>query len=150
MVGAVAMGGTADRNGRIDRRIGSVLSASSVPQCAGRDNHPIGQLRLRSRRVRSITGSGLMISGKAKALFLLAVMFGLGAASGALWKSRHGHREFWKSPDYVERRLKKMTSRLHLSPEEQQKIPAIIEKSQDRMTQGLTSIHQDSVQSIGP
>ncbi len=96
-----------------------------------------------------------MMNGKSKAILFLGVMYGLGAASGVLWKCRHDHRDFWKSPDFVERRVKKMASRLHLSAEQVQTVRGIIEKSHERarqvnerMTQELSVIHRDSVQSI--
>ena len=96
-----------------------------------------------------------MISGKAKAILLVGVMYGLGVASGLLWQRRHDHRDFWKSQNFVERRVKKLTSRLHLTPDQSQTVHGIIQKTHERgkqardhMTQELTIIHRDSVKSI--
>ena len=95
------------------------------------------------------------MSGKVKVVLLVGVMYGLGVASGILWQHRHDPRNFWKSTDFIERRVKKLTNRLHLTPEQSQATREIIQKTHERgkiahdhMMQEMAVIHRDSMQSI--
>src|SRR5258708_19153900 len=94
------------------------------------------------------------MNGKVKAFLLLVVMYGLGLASGILWITRHNHADFCKSPDFVERRTKKLSSRLHLTPDQSQTVHGILQhshqrakKAHDQIAQEMSVIHRDSTQS---
>jgi len=96
------------------------------------------------------------MNGKLKAVLLLAAMYGLGVASGALW---HAHRERYRYVEprgpFAERRIKKLSNQLHLSPAQEQTVRDIFEKAHARASEvnksvsaDISNIHRDSVQAI--
>jgi Spy/CpxP family protein refolding chaperone len=95
------------------------------------------------------------MSGKIKVVLLMGVMFGLGTISGSAWQSYRNHHFFPPRMAYAERRVKRMTSQLHLSSSQEQTLREIFQKAHERATQvneevswDLADIHRDSVQAI--
>jgi len=95
------------------------------------------------------------MSGKFKAVLLLGLMFGLGAGSGVAWQSYRFHHLRDPHAMFAERRLKHLSSRLKLSPEQEQSLRQIFEKAHERAVQvneevswDLADIHRDTVSAI--
>jgi len=96
------------------------------------------------------------MSGKLKAILLLAAMYGLGAASGVLWHEHREHsRYFEPQGPFAERRIKKLSNQLHLSPVQEKAVRDIFEKAHARASEvnqsvrsEISTIHRDSVQAI--
>jgi len=97
------------------------------------------------------------MGAKVKALLLLAVMYGLGAVSGAAWQTYrssqqpHGHNR----SVYASHRIRKLKEQLHLSPAQAQALREIFQKAHDRAVEvneevswDLADIHHDSVEAI--
>jgi|GEM_PF-2291883 Spy/CpxP family protein refolding chaperone len=95
------------------------------------------------------------MNGKLKAIAVLTIMYALGAVSGVAWQSYHSHRWEPMHVTFAERRIRRMTSRLHLTPAQQQALKVILEKAHERATQineevswDLADVHSDSVDAI--
>lgn len=95
------------------------------------------------------------MSGKSKAILLMGVMFGLGVVTGSAWQTYRNHHFFAARTVYAERRIKRMTTQLHLSPQQAESLSAIFQKAHDRATEvneevkwDLEDIHRDSVHAI--
>src|ERR1700733_10082064 len=95
------------------------------------------------------------MSGKLKAILLMAVMFGLGVGSGIAWQTYQFRRMPHSHTMFAERRIKHMVSDLKLSAAQEQSLRTIFEKANERATQvneevswDLADIHRDSVQAI--
>jgi Spy/CpxP family protein refolding chaperone len=95
------------------------------------------------------------MNGKLKAVFLLTIMYGLGAISGAAWQTYRIHHLANPHAVYAERRIKKLEAQLNLSPAQEQALRNIFQKAHDRATEineevswDLADIHRDSVQAI--
>ena len=95
------------------------------------------------------------MSGKLKAVAVLAVMYVFGVVSGVAWQSYHGHRWEPMHAMFAERRVKRLSSKLHLSPMQEQALRDIFEKAHEKATQineevswDLEDVHRESVESI--
>jgi hypothetical protein len=95
------------------------------------------------------------MNGKLKAIVVLLVMYVLGAVSGVAWQSYRGHRWEPMHVMFADRRIKRMTSRLNLTPAQQQAMKDVLEKAHERATQineevswDLADVHRESVESI--
>src|ERR1700687_5255224 len=83
---------------------------------------------------RAFCGDRLM-NGKLKAVLLLGVMYGLGAVSGVAWQRYRFHHYWNPHTMFAERRIKRLTSQLKLSPEQEQSVRGIIQKAHERAVQ---------------
>jgi Spy/CpxP family protein refolding chaperone len=95
------------------------------------------------------------MNGKLKAVLLLGVMYGLGIASGMAWQGYRFHHMSNPHSMFAERRLKKLSSQLKLTPTQEQAIRDIFQKAHERAVQvneevswDLADIHKDSVKAI--
>jgi len=95
------------------------------------------------------------MSGKIKAVLILGIMYALGVMSGVAWQGYRSHHFFGGPPIFAEHRIKRLTSRLHLSPTQEQAVRDILQKAHERATQvneevswDLADIHRDSVEAI--
>jgi len=95
------------------------------------------------------------MSGKIKAVVLLIVMYGLGAASGIAWQRYRFHRFPNRHAMFADRRLKRLTSQLHLTTEQETEMRDIFQKAHERAVQvneevswDLGDIHKDTVKAI--
>lgn len=95
------------------------------------------------------------MSGKIKAVILLAVMYVLGVASGIAWQHYRFHRFPNAHTVFADRRLKRLKSQLNLTDEQSQKMEAIFQKAHERAMQvneevswDLADIHRDTVKAI--
>jgi Spy/CpxP family protein refolding chaperone len=95
------------------------------------------------------------MSGKIKAVILLLVMYGLGAASGIAWQRYCFHRFPSHHVMFADRRLKRLTSQLSLTPEQESAMRDILQKAHERAIQvneevswDLADIHKDTVKAI--
>ena len=95
------------------------------------------------------------MNGKLKAIIVLIMMYAFGAVSGVAWQSYHNHH--WEPVHvmFAEHQIKRLTSRLHLSPVQEQALRDILEKAHERATQineevswDLADVHRDSVDAI--
>jgi Spy/CpxP family protein refolding chaperone len=96
------------------------------------------------------------MSGKIKAVVLLGVMYAFGVASGIAWQACRPHHVFGDRPAFSERRIKRLSSRLHLSTTQEQALRDIFQTAHVRATKvnedvsrNLATIHRDSVEAIG-
>ena len=95
------------------------------------------------------------MSGKIKAVFFLAVMFALGAASGISWQRYRYHRFPNDHPIFADRRLKRLKSQLNLTAQQEESMRVIFQKAHERAMQvneevswDLADIHRDTVKAI--
>src|SRR5437868_13305980 len=95
------------------------------------------------------------MSGKIKAVALLIVMYGLGAASGIFWQRYRFHRFPNHHAMFADRRLKRLSSQLQLTPEQETTMRDIFQKAHERAMQvneevswDLADIHKDTVKAI--
>ena len=96
------------------------------------------------------------MNGKLKAILLLAAMYGLGMASGVLWHEHREHDRFFEPHGpFAERRIKKLSNQLRLSPAQEQTVRDIFEKAHTRASEinknvrlDISNLHRDSVQAI--
>ncbi len=95
------------------------------------------------------------MNGKIKAVLLLAVMYGLGVASGIAWQRYRFHRFPNAHMMFGDRRLKRLKSQLDLTPEQETAMRDIFQKAHERAVQvneevtwDLADIHKDTVKAI--
>jgi hypothetical protein len=95
------------------------------------------------------------MSGKFQAVLLLAVMFGLGFASGIAWHRYQLHRFPSAHSSFASHRIQRLKSQLHLSNEQEQALDSIFQKAHERAVQvneevawDLADIHRDTVKAI--
>jgi hypothetical protein len=95
------------------------------------------------------------MSGKWQAILLLGLMYGLGAVSGVAWQ-RYRFHHYWNPHSmFAERRLKHLSAKLKLSPEQEVAMRQIFQKAHERAVQvneevswDLADIHKDTVKAI--
>jgi Spy/CpxP family protein refolding chaperone len=95
------------------------------------------------------------MNGKVKAVLLLAVMYGLGAASGIAWQRYRFHRFPNAHMMFADRRLKRLKSQLNLTTDQEVAMRDIFQKAHERAMQvneevswDLADIHKDTVNAI--
>lgn len=95
------------------------------------------------------------MGGKLKAVSLLAVMYALGAVSGAAWHTYHSERPAVVRKSSVDRRMNRLKKALHLSPWQEQALKEIINDAHERAVDvhdqaslDVAQIHDDSLEAI--
>jgi len=95
------------------------------------------------------------MNGKLKAVVLLALMYGFGAASGIAWQTYQNHHWFPSHVAFAEHRIQRLKRQLRLSPAQEQTLRDIFKKAHERANEineevgwDLSEIHRDSVQAI--
>jgi Spy/CpxP family protein refolding chaperone len=95
------------------------------------------------------------MNGKIKAVLLLAVMYGLGVASGMAWQHYRFHRFPNPHTMFADRRLSRLKSQLNLTTDQETAMRGIFQKAHERAVQvneevswDLADIHKDTVKAI--
>ena len=95
---------------------------------------------------------------KIKAVVVLAVMFGLGVASGMTWQTYRSSQALAPRPHhnyYAAHRMQKLSKKLQLTPEQEQALRQIFQHAHERASEineevswDLDDIHRDTVEEI--
>ena len=95
------------------------------------------------------------MGGKLKAAGVLAVMFILGAVSGAAWQTYRSQQRAEVHRAYVTRQIARIQKQLHLAAWQQQALREIIDDAHERALDvhdqaaiDLAQIHDDSLEAI--